>query len=177
MAHFGFGDPARARGRWFLVYALPHSEHKADFHLRAQGFPTFFPRIQKTIRHARQLKTVRKPLFPRYLFVFLDLDSDPWLSVRSTIGVTRLVSHADGRPIPVPRGVVESLLALSDDGLIRLDCGLKVGQRVRIQSGPLAESIGTIEWLNDCGRVRVLLAMMSMTVSVSLPRSAVAPAA
>ena len=93
--------------RWFLVHTLPHSERKAGLHLGAQGFRTHLPLIQKTIRHARQLRNVRAPLFPRYIFVILDLGRDRFLSVRSTIGVSSLFS-CDGRPIPAPEGVVEA---------------------------------------------------------------------
>ena len=55
--------------RWYLVHTRPNSERKAELNLQAQGFATFLPQIEKTIRHARRLKTVRRPLFPRYLFV------------------------------------------------------------------------------------------------------------
>ena len=96
-------DPLAIEGneRWFLVNTLTNGELRAEFHLRAQGFRTYLPQIWKTIRHARQLRTRRAPLFPRYLFLILDLDRDRWLSVRSTIGVSSLVA-CDGRPIPVP---------------------------------------------------------------------------
>ncbi len=72
--------------RWFLAHTQPKSELKAGLHLGAQGFRTYLPQIEKTVRHARQLRTVQAPLFPRYLFVILDLDRDRWLSVRSTVG-------------------------------------------------------------------------------------------
>src|SRR5690242_15622844 len=88
--------------RWFLVRARPKCEHKAEANLRAQKFRTYLPQILRTVRHARQLRTVRAPLFPSYLFVVLDLGRDRWLSVRSTIGVAHMISHRDGRPIPVP---------------------------------------------------------------------------
>ena len=130
---------ALASERWYLVYALPNNERKAEFHLGSQGFRTYLPQVQKTIRHARQLRTVRAPLFPRYLFVHLDLDRDRWLSVRSTIGVARLFTQHDGRPVPVPIGIVETLLARSVGNLVRLDAGLVVGQCVRVLSGPFAE--------------------------------------
>ena len=171
-------DPALvANERWFLVYALPKSERKAEFHLGAQGFRTFLPQIQKTIRHARQLRTVCAPLFPRYLFVRLDLDRDRWLSVRSTIGVAHLFTHHDGQPVPVPRGVVEALLERSDGNLVRLGTELIVGQRIRLLSGPFAELVGKVERLDDAGRVRVLLELMGTPIPISVHRSAVAPAA
>jgi transcriptional antiterminator RfaH len=165
------------RERWFLAHTLPKSEWKAELHLGAQGFRSYLPQIKKTIRHARQLRTVRAPLFPRYLFVILDLERDRWLSVRSTVGVSHLVTRHDGRPVPVPIGIVESLIERSKGNLTQLDCGFVKGQHVRILSGPFADFVGTLERLDAAGRVRVLLEMMGTEVPVTLHRSALAPTA
>ena len=166
-----------ASQRWFLVHTQPKSECKAQLHLGAQGFRTYLPQIQKTIRHARQLKTIRAPLFPRYLFVILDLERDRWLSVRSTVGVSRLFTTQEGRPVPVPVGIVEALIEQSDGNLTRLDTRLLKGQQVRILFGPFADFVGTLERLDGAGRVQVLLEMMGTSVPVSLHRSALLPAA
>jgi transcription elongation factor/antiterminator RfaH len=163
--------------RWFLVHTQPNSERKAELHLGAQGFRTHCPQIQKTIRHARQLRTVRAPLFPRYIFLILDLGRDRWLSVRSTIGVSSLFTCED-RPVPVPNGIVEALIARTNEiGLALFDTGLTTGQTVRILSGPFADFVGTLERLDGAGRVRVLLTMMGTAVPVTLHRSALLPAA
>src|SRR5215813_13754989 len=98
--------------------------------LHAQGFRTYLPQINKTIRHARRFRNVRAPLFPRYMFLILDLARDRWLSVRSTIGVSTLFTCED-RPIPVPAGVVETLISSNDSTAERLDSGLTKGQSVR----------------------------------------------
>src|SRR5262249_11509684 len=111
-----------------------------------------------------------------YLFVVLDLKRDPWLSVRSTVGVSRLFTQ-DGRPVPVPVGIVEALIAQSDGNLTRLDVNLVKGQQVRILSGPFANFIGTLERLDDAGRVQVLLELMGTAVPVSMRRCVLAPAA
>jgi transcriptional antiterminator RfaH len=163
--------------RWFLVHTLPHGERKAELHLGAQGFRAYLPQIQKTIRHARQLRTVRAPLFPRYMFLILDLGRDRWLSVRSTVGVSSLFTCED-RPVPVPNGIVEALIGRTDEAnLTRFDAGLTTGQRVRILSGPFADFVGTIERLDAAGRVRVLIYLMGTAVPVGLHRSALLPAA
>jgi transcription elongation factor/antiterminator RfaH len=163
--------------RWFLAHSLAKNEARAEFHLAAQGFRTYLPRIEKTIRHARQLRTVRAPLFPGYLFIILDLGRDRWLSVRSTFGVSRLITTQDGRPTPVPGGIVESLIERSKTNVTRLDDGLVRGQHVRILSGPFADFMGTLERLDSAGRVKVLLELMGTAVPVTLHRSALAPAA
>jgi transcription elongation factor/antiterminator RfaH len=178
MLHFDVEHRALAGNeRWFLVHALPKGERKAQLHLGMQGFRTYLPQIRKTIRHARQLRTIQAPLFPRYLFVILDLDRDRWLSVRSTVGVSRLFTHQDGRPVPVPVGIVESLIEQSNGNVTRLDTSLVKGQQVRILSGPFTELVGTLERLDETGRVQVLLKMMGAAVPVTLHRSALSPAA
>ena len=163
--------------RWFLVHTLPRSEKQAQMHLTWQGFSTHVPVVLKTVRHARQLRTVRAPMFPRYLFVILDLGRDRWLSIRSTVGVSSLFTCGD-RPVPVPAGIVEALIERTDESnLTRLDDGLATGQPVRILTGPFADLVGTLERLDEAGRVRVLLDMMGTVVPVALHRSALSPAA
>jgi transcriptional antiterminator RfaH len=163
--------------RWYLVHTLPHAERRAQLHLAAQGFRTHFPTIEKTIRHARRLRTVRTPLFPRYIFLILDLGRDRWLSVWGTVGVSSLYTCAD-RPVPVPEGIVETLIANSDEANLALFAsGLTTGQSVRILSGPFANFVGTLERLDAAGRVRVLLEMMGTAVPVAVRRSAICPAA
>jgi transcription elongation factor/antiterminator RfaH len=162
--------------RWFLVHTLPRSENRARLHLEGQGFRAHLPLISKTVRHARQLRMVRAPLFPRYLFVILDLGRDRWLSVRSTFGVSCLVTCA-GRPVPVPAGIVEGLIQHTEEANLALFGGFRAGQEVRILSGPFADFVGVLERLDEKGRVRVLLQMMGTAVPVAIDRSRLLPAA
>jgi transcription elongation factor/antiterminator RfaH len=170
-------DPALdGNERWYLVHTLPRSELRAQLHLEAQGFKTHLPQISKTVRHSRQLRMVRSPLFARYVFIILDLGRDRWLSVRSTFGVSCLFT-CDSRPVPVPAGVVESLMVHDEQANLALCDGLQKGQRVRILSGPFADFVGTLERLDESGRVRVLLQLMGTAVPVATDRSRLLPAA
>lgn len=156
--------------RWYVVYSQPHREFYTQTQLAAQGFRTFLPRYRKTVRHARKLTTVSAPFFNRYLFVSLDLSRDQWRSVRGTFGVTSLIS--DGMfPIPVPQGIVESLIGIADaDGFVTPGEGLHPGDRVRILAGPFAEQIGELVRLDGARRVRVLLQLLGGAVAVSMER-------
>ncbi len=177
--HLGEPDRALAGGqRWFAVHCLPRREAGAQRQLENQGFHTFLPRCLKARRHARKLENVLAPIFPRYLFVVLDLDRDRWRSVNGTFGVARLVTMAGDRPQPAPRGVVEALIALTDGrGVLRFDGGgrLAVGQKVRILAGAFAEQIGLLRRLDDNGRVCLLLDVMGGRIGVTLPAAALAP--
>ena len=82
------------------------------------------------------------------------------------------------QPTPAPPGVVEALVASCESrGVVRLDDGLEIGQKVRILSGPFAETLCRLAHLDNRGRVRVLLEIMGMEVAAQLDRSAIAPAA
>ena len=106
---------AELHPRWFVAHTHPHAEAKATAHLNRQGFEIYFPRYLKRRRHARRIETVAAPLFPRYLFVAIDLNIHRWRSICSTVGVSRLVSNGDD-PTPVPMGIVEALRNREDAG-------------------------------------------------------------
>jgi transcription elongation factor/antiterminator RfaH len=150
--------------RWYAVHTLPLNEARAEHHLANQCFSTFMPKRLKTVRHARKSITLEAPFFPRYMFVVLDLSRDPWRKVNSTCGVSRLVMCAD-EPQAVPPGVVEALIGATDDrGILQLEAKLKVGGWVRLMAGPFAEQLGFLEYLDDSGRVQVLLDLLGRQV-------------
>jgi transcriptional antiterminator RfaH len=165
------------RERWYVAYTRPRCEARAQVQIENQGFRTFLPRRQHTVRHARRLTNVLAPFFPRYLFVVLDLTRHRWRSVSSTIGVASLVMQGD-HPHPVPRGVVEALVASSDAlGLLQLRQQLRVGGPVRLAAGPFAEHLAILDRLDDSGRVRVLLDILGRQVFVSTECNGVLPVA
>lgn len=136
-------------------------------HLQNQGWRTFFPKIAKTLRANRRLRTVLRPHFPGYVFVNLDIGRDPWRSVESTYGVRGLVKFG-GMPAPVPGGVIETLQSMSlDDGQIVFTSNLRPGDRVKFLTGPFAEMIGALERLDEKGRVFVLLDLLGRATQVS----------
>jgi transcriptional antiterminator RfaH len=162
--------------RWYVVYTQPHREATAQANLEAQGFHTFLPRYAKTIRHARKYRTTVAPLFLRYLFIAMNVERDRWRSVNGTRGVTALIMQHE-RPVPVRRGIVETLLASSaEGGEIRFCQDLKAGQRVRLVAGPFAEQLGVLEQLGNAGRIRILLEMMGSRIPIETLSRDVVPA-
>ena len=165
------------RERWFVARVLTHQESRAQLNLHRLGFRSFVPRLQRTVRHARRLRETLRPLFPGYIFVIIDLSKHRWRSVNGTFGIASLIMGAE-QPMPVPLGVVEALVSSCESfGPVRLNDGLEIGQKVRILSGPFAETLCRLAHLDDRGRVRVLLEIMGMEVAAQLDRSVIAPAA
>lgn len=161
--------------RWYVVQTQPQKEIYAASNLENQGFEPFVAQIPRTIRHARRIKTVRAPLFPRYIFVALDLTRDRWRSVRGTFGVTTMVMEGE-RPLPAPVGVVEQLIERTDElGTIDFRPELKPGQSVRFLRGPFADKIGKLLNMDATGRVSVLLEMLGSERTVSMPADGLLP--
>jgi transcription antitermination factor NusG len=163
--------------RWFVARALAHQENRAQLNLHRLGFRSFVPRLRRTVRHARQSRDTLHPLFPGYIFVIIDLSKQRWRTINGTFGIASLIMGAE-RPKPAPPGVIEGLVGSCGPGeAVLLDDALEIGQKVRIVSGPFAETLCRLAHLDDRGRVRVLLEIMGMEVAAQLDRSSIAPAA
>lgn len=151
---------------WYAAYTNPRTELRAAERLRAQGYDVFMPTMRKTVRHARQTRTIETPLFPRYLFVSLDLSRDRWRSINGTAGVSALVS-ANDRPLPLATGLVEALMAAEAAGPHDdRDDLFHVHDPARFRDGPFAELIGHIRSIDAKGRVELLLQLMGRAVAV-----------
>jgi transcriptional antiterminator RfaH len=162
--------------RWYVVQTHQHSESLAERRLLAQGYRTYLPRRKRTVRHARSIRTVTGAYFDGYLFVSLDVRRQQWLAINSTVGVRSLLMSGSA-PIPVPHGVVESLMLSTDDeGILHSEKLLKVGQRIKVTSGPFADQLGTLDYLGRTGAVRVLLDIMNRSVSVRVEMQSLIPA-
>lgn len=169
---------ADARSNWYVVQTHPNAEAKAASHLERQGFSVYFPRYLKRRRHARKIQTVQAALFPRYLFVNIDLESQRWRSIQSTIGVSRLVTNGD-MPAPVPILVISGLKGREDErGFIAMAQGpsFAPGDKIRILGGAFAEALGLFEGSSDGDRVAVLLECLGRKARVVLDADLVAAA-
>ena len=79
------------RSRWYVVQTHINSESKAAANLSRQGFFVYLPRYLKRRSHARKVDVAPRPLFPRYLFVAIDVASQRWRAIQSTLGVSHLI--------------------------------------------------------------------------------------
>jgi transcriptional antiterminator RfaH len=164
--------------RWFVVQTQVNGEAKAAENLRRQGYQTYLPRYLKRRRHARKVDFVAKPLFPRYMFVAVEMGTQRWRSIQSTSGVSRLVTNGD-EPAAVPERVVRALTAREDaKGFVKLDAApaFAEGDKVRVLSGAFKDNAGLFNGMADHDRVSILLEMLGRKVRVVLDADLVAAA-
>ncbi len=163
--------------RWYVAMTAPRKERLAAINLANQDYRSFLPIHLETRRHARQFRSVLAPVFPRYIFLILDVGRQRWRSVNGTLGVQRLITDGE-RPSAVPPGIVETLIQSSDQrgALIYKRDELAVGDRVKLVAGPFAGSLGVLQRLDGVGRVQILLELLGGPVKVTAARDMVAAA-
>jgi transcriptional antiterminator RfaH len=163
---------------WYVVYTHAHAEAKALGHLARQGFTAYLPCCAKHRRHAGRVELVTRPLFPRYLFIWLDVLNRRWRPVLSTIGVSGLVRHGPDLAT-LPAGVIEEIRRREAEGSFGPVGALRAltsGQPVRVTAGAFAELVGRFISMTENERVFVLLDLLGRQVRVEVPIDAVAPA-
>ena len=164
--------------QWYVVQTQANAENKAATHLARQGFTTYLPRYLKRRRHARRVDVVAAPLFPRYLFVEIDMAVQRWRSIYSTVGVSRLVCNGES-PAAVPERVVGLLKNREDaSGFIRFDHRpkFKTGDKIRVLEGAFYDCLGIYDGMPDHDRVGILLDLLGRKVRVLLDAGAIAAA-
>ncbi len=163
--------------RWYVVRSQPHAERRARENLGHQGFDAWLPLCRRRRRHARKMEIVLRPLFPRYLFVAVDLETTPWRAMLSTFGVANVIQGPAG-PVPVPDPVIESLRARADAaGVLDLEPpAYQAGTKVRVTAGPFADVEGIFQARTDAERVAILLTLMGRAVRVMVSEGDIEPA-
>ena len=109
-------------------------------------------------------KVVERKIFPGYVLVKMILTDESWHLVRNVRGATGFVG-SDGKAEPL------SEQEIIDLGVERREIvlGYEVGDSVRVNDGPLAGFIGTVEDLSpEENRVRVVVSMFGRETPVDL---------
>jgi transcriptional antiterminator RfaH len=156
--------------RWFVLQTQSNRETKAAHHLERQGFQIYLPRYLKRRSHARKIEIIPVPLFPGYMFVAVDMETQRWRAIRSTVGVLRLVTNVD-EPAPVPLAIIDAMRQREDDkGFIKINQrpAFNRGDKVRVLAGAFTDTPGLFDGLADLERVAILLDLLGRKVRVML---------
>ena len=161
---------------WYVVHTKPRQEARAEVHLQRQGFYCYLPYI-KTQRKRNQKRIASiEPLFPRYLFVRLNLSRDNIAPIHSTQGAIGLVCFG-GQPSAVPEPFITALQDTTGTcGYIEAaePAPFIKGERVIVETGPLAGLTGVFQAATSHERVIVLLELLGRENKLTLARDIIA---
>ena len=156
---------------WYLVYTKVRQEKVAQTNLERQGYEVYLPLVKLVRRRLGRRVSAVGAMFPRYLFVRLDSNTDNWAPIRSTLGVVSIVRFGQ-EPARVPEAFVSYLRGKEDaQGVqtVAID-ELKPGMRVRVIEGSLMGYEGIYQARTGHERVIVLLDIMGKVARTAIDR-------
>ena len=158
---------------WYLIYSKPRLESSALENLERQGYECFLPLITIEKLRRKALMVVSEPLFPRYLFIRLDgsQEGKSWNPIRSTTGVSRLVSFGQV-PAKVDEALVTAIRNTASSAAVQ-QRHFVPGEALRINQGPFAGLEAVYQMPDGESRVMVLIELLSKQVSLSIEPAAV----
>ena len=149
---------------WFAVQTRTRYENFAAKQLTGRGYDVFLPFYHCKRRWSDRMQEFEVPLFPGYLFCRFNLQDR--LPILTTPGVIQIVGIGK-TPIPVDEEEIIALQTAVRNGIPRHPWPfLKVGQRVRVEVGPLCGLEGVL--LNLKGRYRLVLSVSLLQRSVAV---------
>ena len=106
------------------------------------------------IKGGKQVEKMHN-LFPGYLFVEMKMTNDAWYVIRNTPGVTGFIGSSGGgaKPFPVAPEEMESILRRIGKNDKNAAIDFKIGDRVKVLSGPFVGKIGRVIAMNDQTRI------------------------
>jgi len=163
--------------RWYIVHTYSGYENKVKSNLEKRiEYMNMADKIfrvevpQKTvtqIKGGRKLEKEEK-IFPGYVLVEMIMDEDSWYVVRHTAGVTKFVGSAK-KPIPAKESEIKKIIHRSTATTQKIEMDIKVGEKVRIISGPFAEFVGDImEVYPDKAKLRAMVSIFGRETPVEL---------
>lgn len=153
---------------WYLIQTKPNAHLTASLNLRRQGFEVFIPMIIRTAKKGGKFVDNTSPLFPSYLFMGTELEQISWSRINSTRGISKAVT-LDGRYRAVNNQVIEGIKCRCDEiGILQKMEKITSGDRVKIEKGPFANFICTVEEITETQRAWILIDTMHQKTKTNI---------
>lgn len=166
-----------AKKRWYVVNTYSGHEAKVKSNLlrrvESMGMENRIFQVEVPEEKVIEIKDGKrvekaKKIFPGYILVEMILDEESWHAVRNTPGVTSFVG-ASNKPVPLMDKEVRRILRRSTSGKTRVQIDLKVGDHVKVISGPFTDFSGDIiEIAPERGKLKVSVSIFGRPTPVEL---------
>jgi len=151
---------------WYAAYTCVRHERVVARQLAERRVDCFVPMYRSVRRWKDRQKTLDLALFPGYVFVRIVLRDR--LKVLQVPSVVSLISF-NGRPVPIDDGELDVFRnGLASQIRMAPHPYLKVGRRVRVQTGPLAGAEGILARKKDGCRLVMSIDLLMRSVAVEV---------
>lgn len=158
---------------WYAVRVRSQHEDVVARHLRVRGLESFLPLYKQLHRWSDRFKEVELPLFPGY--VFCQFDAANRLPVLTIPGVVHIVG-AGKNPLPIDEDEIAAIQAAVKSGFPTHPCTfLQLGEKVRIEYGPLCGIEGILSGFRGHQRLVLSITLLQRSVAVEIDGEWVRP--
>jgi transcription antitermination factor NusG len=148
---------------WFALQVRSRYEESVAEHLSGKGYELFLPLYKCRKRWSDRIKVIEAPLFPGYLFCRFNPQNR--LPILKTPGVIQVVGY-NRTPVPVDDGEIDAIQRFIASGIPSQPWPfLQVGDRVRIESGPLRGLEGILIKFKGNHRLVVSVTLLQRSVA------------
>ena len=78
---------------WYAVWTQSHYEHIVSQQLSAKGFDAFLPQMSVWSKRNSDMRLIRVPMFPGYLFVRDTMEKRSYIEILKARGVVRILDR------------------------------------------------------------------------------------
>jgi transcriptional antiterminator RfaH len=156
---------------WFALQVRTRYESGVASFLEGSGYELFLPLYTCRRRWSDRIKKVETPLFPGYLFC--RFDPQDRLPILKTPGVIQIAGY-NRSPSPVEDSEIQAIQALMASGLPNQPWPfLGIGDRVRIEAGPLRGHEGTLVDFKGSHRLVLSITLLQRSVAVEIDSASI----
>ncbi|MCX8083653.1 MAG: UpxY family transcription antiterminator [Calditerrivibrio sp.] len=157
---------------WYCVYVKSRHEFKVRERLLNNNFEAYLPTVRKIRKWKDRKKIIDFPLFPGYLFLYMNDDKESIIKVLKTPGVVKFIKDEQNHPAPLSENDIANIKRLvGSNQEIDSYPYLKEGQKVRITDGPLKGMIGLLSKKEDITYFIVTIELLKRSISVKIDPS------
>jgi len=166
-------EPRKMSYPWFALQVRSRYENIVTAHLTGMGYESFLPLYMCRRRWSDRFKEIERPLFPGYVFCRLNpLDRLPILI---TPGVFLIVGLGK-TPVPIDEAEIAAIQSAVKSGLPSQPWPfMQIGQRVRIEHGPLCGLDGVLLDFRGHHRVVLSVTLLQRSIAVQVENAWVTP--
>jgi transcription antitermination factor NusG len=160
---------ATHKNGWYVVYTRPKHEKKVFDELVFLKYNAYFPIVKKVSVWSDRKKVVEKPLFPSYIFVYLDnaLSYYKILQIKGTVTFIQF----ENKPAVVKDIEIIKLLIEHCSNVELSNSDIKIGEMKKIISGPLSGYDCKIVSFNGKSRICVEIESLNQIIVAELKYS------
>jgi transcriptional antiterminator NusG len=152
---------------WYALRVSPMHELSVASRLNELGIEVYVP-VQKYLpRSSRSRFREGAPLFPGYVFSFLNLHTGPRLYCIQ--GVIRILGFG-GRPVPIEKQEIAMVRSIADSSMpVEPVSSLQSGDKVFLTTGPLAGISGIFVRSARGNKLIVTVSLLQRSIAVTVP--------